>query len=254
MAIARYVYAENDADWIDTAAERIEKSDKGSNCVSLTAWEASTESSIADGSYFEIAGAGYYATGDTAVTGSEATGLNVIYATGATTTASIAYSATVPVWRDDHQGWYQSAASSIRALASVYFDGGTSYSQKKVYSNNYTLTDRYGNEVVAMQVETKINTTGYTIPTAGSTVVNITGFSWTPDAILNYEVSYGTTDNIPFHKIGYGTTYDVFAAGTVLVVSNIAFTSGQVAMTLTAKSTTDVRYIEYVMVTAAKTS
>ena len=75
----------------------------------------------------------YLCTTDTSITGSVATGICYIYATGATSIASVAWDTTnAPVWRDDFQGYYQSAASAIRAIGGCYFDG-SSYECKWIY-------------------------------------------------------------------------------------------------------------------------
>ena len=58
-------------------------------------------------------------------------------ATGATATATVAWSTTAPVWRDDYQGYYASAASSVRAIGGTYFDG-SSYELKWVYTTRHT--------------------------------------------------------------------------------------------------------------------
>lgn len=248
MAIVRYVYAENDADWIDTAAARIEKGDKGAIHVSLTVWTASTESSIAAGSYFEIAGSGYYATGDTAVTGSEATGVNIIYATGATIAASIAYSATAPVWRDDHQGWYQTAASSIRAIASVHFDGGTTYSQKKVYSNNYTLTDKNANEVVAIQMQTKSVNINDSLADGATLECSCPSLDFTPTALEAVSIQMSPTDSHPQYMLCYPGQSDV---APLITIRNIAFDTAEVKVTIENESGAT-QYVEYMTVTVVR--
>ncbi len=137
MAIKRYVYTENDADWIDTAAERIEKMDKGTNKISYTDFaDSSVVMSITSGSYFEIAGSGYLSDTDTEVaSGEEATGLCYILATGSTAACTIAWTTTAPTWRDDFQGYYATVASTVRALGGCTYDGN-SYDGRWVYEES----------------------------------------------------------------------------------------------------------------------
>ncbi len=133
MAIARYVYAENDVDWIDTAAERLLKQDQGTNRISYTDYaDGAVNLSIATGSYFEVNGSGFLATTDTAVGGSIATGLCYILATGATAAATIAWTTTEPVWRDDLQGYYATIGSTVRAIGGCNYVAN-SYNDRWVY-------------------------------------------------------------------------------------------------------------------------
>lgn len=132
MGIDKYVYAAGDATYT-AFISRVEKQSKGYNGTSLTNYDATAVCQIAEGSVFEIAGSVYLATADTSITGSVATGVCYIYATGATATASIAWdTSNAPVWRDDYQGYYQSAASAIRAIGGCYFDG-SAYQEKWIY-------------------------------------------------------------------------------------------------------------------------
>ena len=132
MGIDKYVYAAGDATYT-AFISRVEKQSKGYNGVSLSNYDATGVCVITDGSAFDIAGSMYLCTTDTSITGSVATGICYIYATGATSTASVAWDTTnAPVWRDDFQGYYQSAASAIRAIGGCYFDG-SSYELKWVY-------------------------------------------------------------------------------------------------------------------------
>ncbi len=141
MAIKKYVYAENDADWLDTAAERLEQQGKGTNRISYTDFaDSSVNMSITESSYFEVGGSGFYVTGDTAVGGTPATGVCYILATGATATATIAWTTTEPVWRDDLQGYYATIASSVRALGSCYFDGSDYLMKEIIKEHKYSLS------------------------------------------------------------------------------------------------------------------
>ena len=147
MGIDRYVYAANDTTWVATFMERIEKQSKGYNAVSLSNYDATGVCVITDGSTFEVAGSMYLCTTDTSITASCATGVCYIMATGATATASVAWSTAAPTWRDDLQGYYASAASAVRALGGCAFTGSASYNGKWVYGKNDSVEHSYGSKV-----------------------------------------------------------------------------------------------------------
>lgn len=109
---------------------------KGFAAVSLTNLTTSAESVVASGSTFEILGAVFLAASDTTPQGSTWTSITTgavayITATPAGTagsqTITLKYDSTAPTWRDDSQGWYSSAASSIRYIASVRKSNTSSY-------------------------------------------------------------------------------------------------------------------------------
>lgn len=122
MGIDKYVYSVGDATYT-AFISRIEKQSKGFNAVSLSNYDATGVCVITDGSTFEIAGSMYLCTTDTSIGGSLATGICYIMATGASTTAAVAWSTTAPVWRDDFQGYYATVASSVRALGGCNSNG-----------------------------------------------------------------------------------------------------------------------------------
>ena len=212
MAIARYVYAENDADWIDTAAERIEKMDKGTNRISYTDYaDSSVNMSITTGSYFEMGGAGFHATGDTAVGGTPATGLCYIAATEATTSATIAWTATAPAWRDDFQGYYATVASNVRIL------GGCTYS-----------TDNYADKFIYISHDEMIRTAEIQDGAIGASKLG--------DAVSyeNAQTRYCSPTLIPFQNTGdwdsLGDYITADASGTAFLA--IGLTHGSIITAL----------------------
>jgi hypothetical protein len=114
---------------------------KGFQALSLTEYTTSAAAAIAAGSIVEIAGAFFQFAADETPTGwtSIATGSTAYIALTASGTAGsqiveASYTATAPTWRDDHQGWYASAASSVRVIGSVYKAEATNYGPKYIYN------------------------------------------------------------------------------------------------------------------------
>lgn len=112
---------------------------KGFQSVSLTEYNTSAAAAIAAGSVVEIAGAFFTFASDETINASSWTAITTGTTAYITLTASgtagsqivvAAYTSTAPTWRDDLQGWYASAASSVRIVASVYKAESTSYYPK----------------------------------------------------------------------------------------------------------------------------
>ena len=126
---------------------------KGFQAISLTEYDTSAAAAIASGSVVEIAGAYFTFAGDETINASSWTSVTTgttayIELTPAGTAGSqvvtAAYSSTAPIWRDDLQGWYASAASNSRAIGSVYKAEATNYARKYIidslqqdYGRNY---------------------------------------------------------------------------------------------------------------------
>jgi len=125
----------------------------GFQAVSLTEYATSAAAAIAAGSVVEIAGAFFTFSGDEAIEASTWTSIvtgNTAYialtaaGTAGSQTVTAQYTSTAPTWRDDFQGWYASAASSVRVIGSVYKAEATNYARKYLidatqqdYSRNY---------------------------------------------------------------------------------------------------------------------
>jgi len=116
---------------------------KGFQGISLTEFATSALSQIAAGSVVEIAGAFFNFPADETINASTWTSItsgNTAYialvpaGTAGSQTVTAEYTATAPVWRDDMQGWYASAASITRVVASVYKVSATAQTQKYLYS------------------------------------------------------------------------------------------------------------------------
>jgi len=114
----------------------------------LTEFTTSANSAIAAGSGIEIAGAFFkaseiitpnasswtaIATASTAYLGLTPSG------TAGTQILSAAWISTAPVWATDKQGWYSSAGSNIRAVASAYKAAGATAQSEKTLYNKFNI-------------------------------------------------------------------------------------------------------------------
>jgi hypothetical protein len=115
---------------------------KGFQGISLTEFDTSALSAIAAGSVVEIAGAFFNFPADETINASTWTSMasgNTAYivlvpaGVAGSQTVTAEFTATAPVWRDDNQGWYASAASVSRVIGSVYKINATSQTQKNYY-------------------------------------------------------------------------------------------------------------------------
>ena len=127
---------------IATSVTRLE-SMLGFQALSLTEFATSALSAIAAGSKVEIAGAMFTFATDETINASSWTAITTATSpyialtpsgSAGTQIVSAAYTATAPVWSTSKQGWYASAASSTRIIASVYKTSDTIQGDKYLYS------------------------------------------------------------------------------------------------------------------------
>jgi hypothetical protein len=117
---------------------------KGFQGISFTNFATSALSQIAAGSVVEIAGAFFNFPADETINASTWTSItsgNTAYivlvpaGTAGSQTVTAEFTATAPVWRDDNQGWYASAASVSRVIGSVYKVSATAQTNKFYYAS-----------------------------------------------------------------------------------------------------------------------
>ena len=201
-------YAVGQDKW-DELLTTIEKQRKGFIALSLTNYDNNSEPAIAAGSYIEISGALYGFTSEESINGTPSSGdTNYIYID--TTDLKPYWTTTAPTWGADKNGWYDSTETD-RYIGGCYYDG-TNYTGKWVYDKQDSLTrgtqtiygvktfndeiyDKNGNEVVAMQIETKRNTTNYDISPEDTQDITVSGFSFNPTAVLNLLIRFGTSSS-----------------------------------------------------------
>lgn len=113
--------------------------------ISLTDFATTTVSAIAAGSGIEIAGAFFkFSTNETinasswtAITTATTAYLGLTPSgTAGSQILTAAWISSAPVWETSKQGWYSSAGSSIRVVASVYKGSATQYLNKFILENN----------------------------------------------------------------------------------------------------------------------
>jgi hypothetical protein len=142
---------------ISTSVTIINSGLKGYIGLSLTNFTSTAVSAIASGSAVEIAGAFFLADADITINASSWTAITTATTcylaltpsgTAGSQTLAAAWTATAPVWSTSKQGWYATAASSVRVVASAYKDGPTtSASSKKIiatFGDYYNGTDGAG--------------------------------------------------------------------------------------------------------------
>jgi hypothetical protein len=126
---------------ISTSVTIINSGLKGFIALSLTNFTSTAVSAIASGSAVEVAGAFFLADGDITINASSWTAITTASTAYLTLTPSgsagsqtiaAAWTATAPVWNTSKQGWYATAASSVRVVASAYKDGPTTATNKKI--------------------------------------------------------------------------------------------------------------------------
>lgn len=135
---------------ISTSVTIINSGLKGFIALSLTNFTSTAVSAIASGSAVEVAGAFFLADGDITINASSWTAITTASTaylaltpsgSAGSQTIAAAWTATAPVWSTSKQGWYATAASSVRVVASAYKDGPTtSASSKKIIGK---FGDRY---------------------------------------------------------------------------------------------------------------
>ena len=121
--------------------------------LSLTNFDNDSLPAIAAGSKVEVAGAFFSFNSETAISSTNWAGIsagNMAYimltasGTPGSQTLAASWSGTAPTWVDSKQGWYASAASSVRCIGGVYKYDATNYSSKFVLSKGQDIIrERY---------------------------------------------------------------------------------------------------------------
>lgn len=241
------------ADWDDFETQVV-KGHRGYIGLSLTEFDTNTIPQIASGSIIEINGVLFTAAANESITGSASSGnINYMVATvagsGNSQTATFGWTTTAPSWVASKHGWYGAGDGNDRYCARCYYNG-TNYTAKMVYSNNLSLSDRNGNEVIAMRVETKVNTTEYTLATEAEATYAVTGFSFTPTGVFSVMFTFGTVDDDPRWSFSFpgGSPTD---SANLTHIANITFdtVNDEVDITIRNDSAATI-YIENIFVTA----
>jgi hypothetical protein len=100
---------------------------RGLCSASLTNYDTTDEPEIAAGSVVEVGGTLYEFGADEAIGGSPSDGLVYIKLIPSWASVTAEFTNDAPVWRDDLQGWYQSAISVNRYMPVEIFLSSTQY-------------------------------------------------------------------------------------------------------------------------------
>jgi len=115
-----------------------------------------------------------------------------------------------------------------------------------------TITDKNGNEVLAMQMETKNNTTGASLAANTEVDVDVVGFSWTPTAILACNVSVGLTADDLFYTSSFPGAILVAAANGAINIVSLTPGANKVTVRLRNNHGTNALYYDNIIVTAVR--
>ncbi len=99
-----------------------------------------------------------------------------------------------------------------------------------------------------MLIETKVNNTTGTLP-VGDTGIVVSGFSWTPNAVLNLVVYIGIADDLINEALSLGSG-KIFPGNTVWI-KDVTFGSGTVTINVRNQEV-GTMYWESAIVTAAR--
>jgi hypothetical protein len=214
--------------------EGIEKGWKGINNAILTNWNTTAVCAIDDGSLFEVSGAIYLATTDTSISGAVTTGLNYIEAVGSAIGCVFNWTQNSPVWRNDLNGWYSSAASTIRTLGGCFSDGA-SYCGKFLYKD-------YDNPIKWFSALHGGHTSSTDITQSNTSRVTWAGAGYLMHAVTIPDNSFITRTRV-VGILGTGTTfaialYEDSTTGTAITHCTLATTTaGVFDMTANVTST-----------------
>jgi len=159
--------------------------------------------------------------------------------------------------------------AGLTGTGSVSLDNipdGSSYvrlskSSQTIYGDktfNGKIIDKNGNEVIAMQIETKsVKSSHAGNGTKHTFTVDVTGFSFNPTAIMNFIIKYAVGTSDP-GEANY--TYDLMYNGgtwseNYMTFTNVSFGTNKVTFTLTCMDNVNSGYYVYfrIIVTAART-
>lgn len=162
---------------ISTSVSIISSGLKGYQAISLTNFVTSAESIIASGSAIEIANAFFLADGNVTPNASSWTAVttaNTAYialtpsGSAGNQVLSAAYTEIDPTWVLSKGGWYASAGSLTRYVASVFKDGTSSY------ANAHVMEERQGElvQVIRDLGEWNMDATEFIVPDLGGIAIN----------------------------------------------------------------------------------
>lgn len=245
------------ADWTDfiTQMERLKKG--FFNIDFTTMADGAVAPEIEAGSWIESSGNMYLfgtqeaATGWGGIANDTEAWMKVVPA-GTSITAE--FTDIAPSYNELRNGWYN---VDDRYILSVYKDGAGEYTRMGIMPDHQSIWDKNGREVLAMQMETKNNTTGATLAANTEVDVDVIGFSWDPTAVLVCSVNVGlTADDIGglVQFGGGGAGYASAIDSPFTGISIVSLTCGINKVTVRLRNSQDVStmYYDNIIVTAVR--
>lgn len=213
--------------------------------------DGTTPPRVAAGSKVDISGGLYYFGSTETVAGSATTtNTNYIMLTTSSSSITASYTSEVPSWSASKNGWYD-ATGNKRMIGRLDFDS-TTYEVIGLLPRGESLWDKNGREVLAMQMETKNNVTGASLATNTEVDVDVTGFSWTPTAIMSASVAWGTSSTLLYGQTSFPGSGGV--AENERTLSIVSLTPGTDKVTIRLRNSNAVTAIRYdnIIVTAVR--
>jgi len=117
---------------------------------------------------------------------------------------------------------------------------------------NDEIYDKNGNEVVAMQIETKQYTTTKSVSSNSTTTITVSGFSFDPTAVLGVYYKWDTNSDINDAGV-MSSLYGSDGTSNTVSIDSISFGAGSVSITFRNANDSYTCYVHRVIVTAART-
>lgn len=197
----------------------------GFSAIELTEWNTSTVPKIAAGSKVEVNGALYKFDADETITGSPSDGLVYIKVVPSGDSITAEFTNTAPTWRNDLHGYYESAVSVNRYVATVQ-KATSSYTRKRVYAWRY---------LQPMQYETLHAHASWSGAPSGNDIIKTFTFSFEVAAVLSINIL--TNSNLEVND--QWIIRDLSISGNDVIVkvhyrSEIGSSSGGISYVVTA--------------------
>lgn len=195
----------------------------GFSAIELTEWTTSTVPKIAAGSKVEVNGAMYKFDADETITGSPSDGLVYIKVVPSGDSITAEFTNTAPVWRNDLHGYYESAVSVNRYVATVQ-KATSSYTRKRVYAWRYLQPMQYE----TLQSDTSVGAA------APSTQTFTLSFSFEVTALVALSLD-SSSNNSDYVRGWYVDSVTISGTDVTIVVKNLSTANGSyVSVVVTA--------------------
>lgn len=211
----------------------------GFQAISLTEFDTSAQTAIAAGSKLEVAGAFFQFAGDETPSASSWS----VISTGATAYIQCAPSGTAgsqiltatytdvePTWRDDLQGWYASAGSTTRVVASVYKNSSTSYLNKYVLAKDqeykFSALKASSLSIISASVSSALSANSCSVASTISTNAEYISSTLSVSGLSIIEGGIKATNTLVGSSITIGSALNVFSSFVSTIGDKIIINGG----------------------------